>query len=121
MAASQITARSGVSTAPLASSAVLGGGELPVQFEVIHQVLPAVAETYKPNGTAREAGAAAHDKMEISPLRAEQFHGTDFATPSRIPRTVSRNVRRKQGIQLQFALKRLVKNLEAGMDQKHWS
>src|SRR6516164_8127614 len=116
MAASQITARSGVSTAPLASSAVLGGGELPVHFEVIHQVLPAVAETYKPNGTPREAGATAHDEMEISPLRVEQFHCTDFATPSGISRAVSRNVRSKQRIQLQFALKRLVKNLEPGVD-----
>jgi hypothetical protein len=58
--------------------------------------------------------------METSPLRAEQFHCTDFATPSRISRAVSGNVRRKQRVQLQFALKRLVKNLEPGVDQKHW-
>ena len=51
--------------------------------------------------------------MEISPLRAEQFHCTDIATPSRISRAVSGNVRRKQRVQLQFALKRLVKNLRS--------
>src|ERR1700688_3124509 len=80
----------------------LGGGELPVHLEIVHQILPTIAETHVANRTARKAGIAAHNNVKAFPLSTQQLVCADFRGPPRISRTVSSNVWCQKRVQFQF-------------------
>ena len=75
--------------------ALLGCLKFPVHFEVMHQVLPAVAKADIAHGSAREISAACHDKVNTVALRVDQFAVADFRTPSGVAGANATQVRRQ--------------------------
>jgi hypothetical protein len=60
---------------------------------MLHQVLPAVAETDVADRPARETNAACHDQVKIFALSVDEFDAADFRTPTRVVRAGSGYVR----------------------------
>src|SRR5205823_4765415 len=68
--------------------ASLGGAELPVHFEIAHQILPAIAGPNVTDGPASKFGAAGNNQVNVFALRVDQFAGADFRTPGGVAGTV---------------------------------
>src|SRR6266498_715150 len=82
--------------------AVLGCLKLPVHFEIVHKVLPAVAETDVADRATREAGAACHDQVNVLALSADEFDTAHFSTPPGIAGAEAVDVRSQQCVESQF-------------------
>ena len=92
--------------------AVLSGLKFPVHFEIVHQVLPTVAETDVTDRSPRETAAACHEQVHVLALGVEQFVIADFRTRPGVAGTKTAEVRRQQGVKPQPAAQRFVQYLE---------
>ena len=78
--------------------AVLGCGKLPIHFEIVHKILPTVAETDIADRPAREAGAARHDQVNIFALGADELDTAHLNAPPRVTGAETGDVRSQQCI-----------------------
>src|SRR5215831_2394567 len=83
--------------------AVLGSREFPVHLEMVHQVLPAIAEADVADRSPGETAAACHEQMDVLPLRMEQFVVAELRVPSGVTGAEASQVWREQSIQAQLA------------------
>src|SRR5207248_10883355 len=82
--------------------AVLGCAKLPVHFEIVHKILPTVAETDIADRSAREAGAACHDQVDVFALSADEFDTAHFRTPAGVAGATTGDVRSQQRVESQL-------------------
>ena len=78
--------------------AVQSGLKLPVHFEIVHQVLPTIAETDIAYRATREAGAARHNQVNVYALRADKLDTAHLNAPPRVARAETGDVRSQQCI-----------------------
>src|SRR4029077_1906087 len=88
--------------------ALLGGAEFPIHFEIVHHVLPAIAEADIANRSARETRAACDDQVNVFALRVHDFDSADFRTPRGVACTTPGYMRCQQRIEPQLAAQRFV-------------
>src|SRR5207249_11356017 len=72
--------------------AVLGCLKFPIHFEVVHQVLPTIAEADVADRSPRETAAARHEQVSVLPLRVKEFVIADLRTPSGVAGTTAGQV-----------------------------
>src|SRR5436305_14666124 len=53
--------------------ALLGCSKLPVHLEIVHEILPTIAETDVTDRAARKACGARHDKVNVLALSADKL------------------------------------------------
>ena len=73
--------------------ALLGCAKLPVHLEIVHEILPTIAETDVTDRAARKTGAARHDQVNVFPLSADEFDTANFNTPPGVAGAKAGNVR----------------------------
>ena len=87
--------------------------KFPVHFEIVHQILPAVAGADVTDRAAGESACCSHDQMNAVALGVDQCAGADFRTPPGIAGAESRQVRRQQRVETQLPAQRLVQTPRA--------
>ncbi len=75
--------------------------KLPIHFQVLHQVLPAVARAHKPAAHPREPAARRHRQRPLVLPRQQHIVPGEVHRPSRVPRPAAIQMRRQKRIQLQ--------------------
>ena len=73
--------------------ALLGRVELPVHFEIAHQILPAVAGADIADRATGETWTAAHDEVDGLTLGANESGVADFTTPPAIAGAIPGDMR----------------------------
>src|SRR5439155_25477518 len=91
--------------------APLGSAELPVHFEMAHQILPAIAGANVTDGPASKSRAAASHQVNIFTLCMHQCAGADLRTTPGITRAV----RRDQCVKPQLPTQRFIEYFDLGM------
>ena len=99
--------------------AVLGFAKLPVHFEIVHQILPAVAGADIADRPARETGAACHNQVNVFALSVDEFDTADFGTPPGVAGAVARDVRSQQRVESQLPAQRFVEYFDLGVHEQH--
>src|SRR5439155_14565160 len=92
--------------------------ELPVHFEITHQVLPTVAEAYITDGSAGKTSAACHDKVNVFALGADEFCGADFRAPGGVAGAATGNVRSQQRVDAQLPPQRFIEHFDFGVHEQ---
>jgi hypothetical protein len=95
--------------------AVLGRLKLPVHFEMVHKILPTIAETDIADRATREAGAACHDQVNVFALSADEFDTTHFSPPPGIAGAEAGDVRSQQRVKAQFSMQGFVQHFDSGV------
>ena len=99
--------------------AVPGLSEFPIHLEIVHQVLPAVAESDVTDGALREIGRAAERHIDVLPLRVEKLPAIQSAPPSRVVFARALQVRCEQSIEPEFSTQLRVQDFQARVHQQN--
>ena len=83
--------------------AVLGCAKLPVHLEIVHEILPTIAETDVTDRAARKACGARHDQVNVFALSADKFDISHFGTPAGVAGAITGDVRSQQCVESQFS------------------
>jgi hypothetical protein len=76
---------------------------LPIHFEVIHQILPTIAEADVADRTPGETATACHKQMNVLALCVHQFVITELSARPRVTGAKTAQVRRQQRVKAQLA------------------
>src|SRR5262249_19826562 len=81
---------------------VHGRLKLPIHFEIVHKVLPAVAETDIADRATRKAGATCHDQVNVFAFSGDDFDTANFSQSPGVAGAKPGNVRSQQRVKSQF-------------------